>query len=487
MTLWLDSTMFNGDEVMFTRLKYMYKYVDRFFISEQKFTHTGMKKDVLYIDTMKARFAPYLDKITFITDHTQVQGAWANENNMRNYPRQKILEMYPNEPFILSVCDCDEIPDVSVVKKDELHDATSDGCMYMKQTFHYYNLNWYIGDWTMPFFVNDVLLKNTESVQIFRNRSGPVAGMIPCGWHLSYFMSVKDIHRKIVSFAHEELNKEESRSYENIIDAIRRGKDLFHRQDTLLSPNKETNYPPELMELHSIILQQQTPTQSQKYTAVIVETREHKALPFVLQNFLENLSDEWTFILFCGNLNKTFCIDQVRSLSTSRIRIVNMGVDTMVPSQYSTLLTTNQSFYSEIKTEHFLMFQTDSMIFPRCRDNIKEFFQYDYVGAPWDNIRYGGVGNGGLSLRRKTKMLEIIDTVKYCGEPEDIYFCHNILVPMHRPTMEAAGRFSVEEVFHPNSFGCHKPWGRGFDAKLFATYPEVAKLYELNDIVPQLA
>jgi hypothetical protein len=31
---------------------------------------------------------------------------------------------------------------------------------------------------------------------------------------------------------------------------------------------------------------------SSKYTAVIIEPRQHKALQFVLNNFLENLNDE---------------------------------------------------------------------------------------------------------------------------------------------------------------------------------------------------
>jgi hypothetical protein len=125
------------------------------------------------------------------------------------------------------------------------------------------------------------------------------------------------------------------------------------------------------------------------------------------------------------------------------------------------------------------------MLFPRYKEHINEFFQYDYVGAPWNNDRYGGVGNGGLSLRRKSKMLEIMDTVTYCGEPEDIYFCNNILVEMSRPTMEQAKRFSVEEVFHPQSFGCHQPWERGFDKELLEAYPEVRRLFELNDKVPK--
>jgi hypothetical protein len=486
MTLWIDTIPFNGEEVMFTRLKYMYAVVDRFIISEQRFTYTGVMKEFLYTELMKERFKPYLDKITFIVHDKPLKGAWVNENHIRNYPRETILKLYPDQPFILSVCDCDEIPDISKVNKDEIYARTSDGCLYLKQDFHYYNLSWYIGEWTRAFFVNDVILKSTPALQVFRNMSGPSTGAIDCGWHLSYFMSIKDIHRKIVSFAHEELNRVDTRSLENISYSILYGKDLFHRADTILTKNTFVNsYPEEIMELHSIVCNTQKMLQS--YTAIIIETREHKALEFVLKNFLSTI--DAPFLIFCGNLNKTFCENlfagPLAEYST-RVRIINMGIDTMKWTEYNRYVSTNRHFYNEIKTEHFLLFQTDTMLFSRYKDYINEFFQYDYVGAPWNNDRYGGVGNGGLSLRRKSKMLEIMDNVTYCGEPEDIYFCNNLLVDMHRPTMEQAKRFSVEEVFHPQTFGCHKPWERGFDKELLEAYPEVLTLFELNNITPQL-
>jgi hypothetical protein len=314
---------------------------------------------------------------------------------------------------------------------------------------------------------------------------GPSTGAIECGWHLSYFMSVNDIHRKIISFAHEECNRPETRSLENISYSIRYGKDLFHRADTVLTKNSFTKtYPAELMELHATVSNQQKLQPS--YTAVIIETRKHKAFEFVLNNFLSTI--DAPFLLFCGNLNKTFCEDLLAGPLAeyqSRVRVVHLNVDTMRASEYSTLLCKTRTIYNEIQTEHFLLFQTDTMLFPRYKEYINEFFQYDYVGAPWNNDRYGGVGNGGLSMRRKAKMLEIIDNVTYCGEPEDIYFCNNLLVDLHRPTMEQAKRFSVEEVFHPQAFGCHQPWERGFDKELLEAYPEVRTLFELNDKVPK--
>ena len=41
------------------------------------------------------------------------------------------------------------------------------------------------------------------------------------------------------------------------------------------------------------------------YTAIIVEPRKHKALPFVLQNFTENLNEDWNFIIYHGTENKS--------------------------------------------------------------------------------------------------------------------------------------------------------------------------------------
>ena len=469
---------------MFTRLKYMYGVVDRFIISEQRYTHSGIRKDVLYIDSMKERFDPFIDKITFIRIETLLKGAWTNENHIRNYPRESILNLYPDQPFILSVCDCDEIPDISKVNINEVYARTGEGCLYMKQDCFNYNLTLFACVWIRAYFVNDMLVKKTPELQIFRNMRGVSSGSFECGWHLSYFTSIGEIQRKIVSFAHEELNRQDTYTLENIAYSISQGKDVFHRSDTKLIKRPITNdYPPEIIDLHNrtILLQKLPPS----YTGVIIETRKHKALEFVLENFLSTI--DVPFIVFCGNLNKDFCEDLLNgplSQFKARVRLVKLNIDTLRTSEYSTLLCKTKTIYNEVHTEHFLLFQTDTMLFPRYKDYINEFFQYDYVGAPWNNARYGGVGNGGLSLRRKSKMLEIIDTVTYCGEPEDIYFCNNLLVDLYRPTMEQAKRFSVEEVFHPQTFGCHRPWERGFDKELLEAYPEIRTLFELNDKVP---
>jgi hypothetical protein len=100
------------------------------------------------------------------------------------------------------------------------------------------------------------------------------------------------------------------------------------------------------------------------------------------------------------------------------------------------------------------------MICTKNKDYIYYFINknYDYVGAPWTS---GLVGNGGLSLRKKSKMLEIINKIPYNGCNEDFYFSaipykagFNICLP----SFEEAKKFSVEKVFSYDTFGVHNTW-----------------------------
>jgi|UniRef100_A0A6C0IM27 hypothetical protein len=195
---------------------------------------------------------------------------------------------------------------------------------------------------------------------------------------------------------------------------------------------------------------------SQKYTAIIVEPREHKALTFVLDNFCSNLDENWTIVVLHGNQNENFIQSKLENELTRhkhRIRLNNLGVNNLSLDDYNKLLTSPQ-FYSYIDTEQFLIFQTDTMICEDYKDLIYEFMEYDYVGAP--NTEW--VGNGGLSLRKKSKMMEIINNnTRPFDENEDVFFTnpkHNLKIP----TIEIANRFSNENIYSDKSFGVHKPW-----------------------------
>lgn len=227
---------------------------------------------------------------------------------------------------------------------------------------------------------------------------------------------------------------------------------------------------------------------SSTYTAIIIEPRKHKALEFVLKNILENLNNDWNVIVFHGNLNKEYIkniLNTTLNKYKDRITLKSLKKDNLSIEKYNTLLTT-PSFYDNIPTELFLLFQTDSMINPRNKENINNFLKYDYVGAPWNDISTG-VGNGGFSLRRKSKMLEIIKHCLPLNGPEDLFFaqtykanCPNM--SLNVPSEKEAEEFSSEQIWNPKSFGIHSPWKYLDNEKILKDFPEISELMELQGL-----
>lgn len=193
-------------------------------------------------------------------------------------------------------------------------------------------------------------------------------------------------------------------------------------------------------------------------TAVIVEFRKTDALPFVVRNALDNLNaTEWDILIFHGKQNGDWLkaiIDKDFAADKTRIQLQQLDHDNMTQPQYSDMLMTKE-FYEKIPTETFLIFQTDSLICAPHKDLIKNYMEYDYVGAPWKNQI---VGNGGFSLRKKSPIIKMIETCpKIPGE--DAYFASGCpQFSLKKPDFEKAKEFSIETVYNPKSFGIHKPW-----------------------------
>lgn len=86
--------------------------------------------------------------------------------------------------------------------------------------------------------------------------------------------------------------------------------------------------------------------------------------------------------------------------------------------------------------EWLLVFQTDSMLCANSRQSLNNWLDYDWVGAPWNpNGRFGG--NGGLSLRRVSKIIEVLQNQVRIpdSEPEDVWLTDRL---GHRPGAKLA-------------------------------------------------
>lgn len=181
--------------------------------------------------------------------------------------------------------------------------------------------------------------------------------------------------------------------------------------------------------------------------------------------------------------------------------------------EYSELLKQNSFYKAFSNYKYILIYQTDAWVF---KDDLLSWCHkgYDYIGAPWfenfssheNGKELWTVGNGGFSLRRVDKFLQLTDmerrvrspkyilkyerhnkggllrcilmafgfrnTIKYFiknhwGFPEDNYFCNllgqfdNCII--NRPTADEACAFSFErspaylfeKTNHTLPFGCH--------------------------------
>lgn len=257
---WLDSCMFNGEEILKLRLEYLAPHVDKFFVCEQRYTHQGKRKDTLFIDIHKDWFEPYKNKVVLLVDETAPQGGtWRVENSHRNYVLPYLFA--EAGPWICSVCDVDEIPDVKAVahEREMIYKQSSIAPVYMQQSMFYYNLNWYIEIWRRAFFISDQLAFKTSTLQQYRDKKDVNgASLLKCGWHLSYFMSAKEIQRKLLSFAHNEYSGPEWTNLEHIQNSIRNGVDLFKRYPKPFQKTSLEGYPPEFLEFHKNLMKQQT-------------------------------------------------------------------------------------------------------------------------------------------------------------------------------------------------------------------------------------
>jgi hypothetical protein len=212
--------------------------------------------------------------------------------------------------------------------------------------------------------------------------------------------------------------------------------------------------------------------------AVLVEYRKLRCSESLLLNCILKLGNDWSYTIVCGDEAYSYYLDMAKKIHQN-IKVVNTGHKKMNQNTYNNLLL-EKKFWNLLTGEKILIYQTDSFIF---KDNIDDFFEWDYIGAPFRMTCLEGnnVGNGGLSLRSKSKMLKVLDTIpivnvdniqlnanvkqyikqfKLENIPEDIYFSSYLqkLNIGKVADFESAKQFSSDTIWNENSFGMHCMW-----------------------------
>ncbi|KAI0533481.1 hypothetical protein GGR58DRAFT_516882 [Xylaria digitata] len=199
--------------------------------------------------------------------------------------------------------------------------------------------------------------------------------------------------------------------------------------------------------------------------ALLIESRALPILAPLLLHFISVVPPDWRF-RFMGSPQS---VESVNSSHAVRSQVESGKLDLgLIPSNMSTdgqemisRFLTNLWLYQTVlrPTEWLLIFQTDSILCANSRQNLNDFLDYDWVGAPWDvNGRFGG--NGGLSLRRVSAIIDVLtDQVRVDGsEPEDVWLTERL---GHRPGARMAnGSLSLTfsgEINPGQNVQAHKP------------------------------
>jgi hypothetical protein len=171
--------------------------------------------------------------------------------------------------------------------------------------------------------------------------------------------------------------------------------------------------------------------------ALLIENRVNPILAPLLLHFMAVVPPDWRF-RFMGSEESVEFVNSSRAI---RNHVASGKLDlTYIPSNMTTgsqeeisrFLTTLWLYETVLQpAEWLLVFQTDSMLCANSRQSLNNWLDYDWVGAPWNpKARFGG--NGGLSLRRVSKIVDVLRNQKRLpnSEPEDVWLTDRL---GHRP------------------------------------------------------
>jgi len=207
--------------------------------------------------------------------------------------------------------------------------------------------------------------------------------------------------------------------------------------------------------LPRVSFEYQAPKFNVSKVALLIENRPNPVLAPLMLHFISVVPPDWRF-RFMGSIESVVAINSSVAI---RAQVAAGKLDlTYIPANMTTgsqeeisRFLTNLWVYEKLlaPAEWLLVFQTDSMLCANSRRTLNDYLHYDWVGAPWSmKDRFGG--NGGLSLRRVSAIIEILrNQIRRDGsEPEDLWLTERL---GHRPGAHLANG-TVSAVFSGEQF-----------------------------------
>lgn len=200
------------------------------------------------------------------------------------------------------------------------------------------------------------------------------------------------------------------------------------------------------------------------YEVVFIMFNKLPNIEFIIRNTIIKLGCNWSYTIVCGLNNYDYIVKIANNINTN-IKIIQLEYKNINQNEYSNLLKT-EIFWNKLNGEKILLFHEDTLI---IYNGISPFLKYDYIGTHFiknNNISLNYKNNYNLSIRTKTKMLEVIKNyhinhnngnkvfdTRYQYLPEELFFSKII---QERNIGNIASwdieiHFSTENIFNPQS------------------------------------
>lgn len=208
-------------------------------------------------------------------------------------------------------------------------------------------------------------------------------------------------------------------------------------------------------------------------TILIIDNRCNPLNIITLAITLFNLQKCWD-VTFVGSLDS---IEYMKKHFGNIINFIhNERLDNKFHIEDYNFILKDSEIYKKLDKlgyKRCLVIQDDSAILkPGLEDS--SFMNYDYIGSPWADVVENNelknhlCGNGGLSIRNISKMIETIETFSEERNelfnnrlqiiPEDVYFAKYVKKIGQVPNEKDARLFGSEQILTNDSFGFHKIW-----------------------------
>ncbi|KAJ3166101.1 hypothetical protein HDU88_003648 [Geranomyces variabilis] len=240
--------------------------------------------------------------------------------------------------------------------------------------------------------------------------------------------------------------------------------------------------------------------------ALLIELRPERTLIPILLHYMATVPEDWPFMLMHSAevvplLNRSAAIKKY--IQSGKLTAMQLPETIQLKDRQdvSFFLTQNSTWHLLPEpAEHIFFFQLDAMICSNSDQSVDDYLHFDYVGAPWPHAPQLRGGNGGFSMRRKSRLLRCLrHRTWHRGEDsEDVFYsyCLSSFPDAVMPSFQQQKEFAIERVDSPRYLGLHKvcvglhhlkDWDTVFNPDLLDSLQEKSKLHRISTFAQRLA